>query len=179
MRFLRERQRPDGGWDEVAGVRQLGAPAWLIPGRTATRTWLSAYCGHVLLRFGHIEDLGAEFLLARQRDDGRLEGYLRATWIALPALSVQPGRASAPFRRALAYLERRFSPEWHGSAVAWMLRCLADAGVPAGHPLVQRARTALGRWQRPDGAWDGEDGSRFDVTSTIDALRALIVYGRL
>jgi len=177
--FLEERQREDGGWDETEEILKLNPPIWLRPGRLATRTYLSAYCTHVLLRFGQTNAAGIDYLMAHLADSGRLAGYERATWMALPALSVRPGRSSEVFCNALAYVEQQFTPDWEGSYLAWMLRCLANAEVPAHHALVQRALEALSRWQRHDGAWDGEDAPRFDVTSTIDAVRALKSYGRL
>ena len=58
-----------------------------------------------------------------------------------------------------------------------MLRCLCDAGVPAGHPLVAFSLDLLRRTQRPDGSWAAEDGARYDVSATIDAVLAFQRYG--
>lgn len=183
--FLLDRQQEDGGWDEVEAVRALNPPEWMMPGRVETRAWLTAYCAHVLIRFGYAEAEGrycpTDFLLAHCDETGRLVGYLRATWIALPMLAFFPGPDSTPFRQALAVVEGSFSPDWEGAYLAWLLRCLQDAGVSADHPLVARALTDLERKQRPDGSWEPEEGEGEEhaVNATIAALRALKGYGRI
>ena len=184
-RFLLDRQQEDGGWDEVEPVRALNPPEWMIPGRIDTRVWLTAYCAHVLIRFGHAEAQGtrcpADFLLAHCDEAGRLAGYLRATWIAVPMLAFYPGPDSEPFRRALAVVEASFSPDWAGAYLAWLARCLRDAGVPAGQPPAARCLADLERKQRPDGSWGPEEGEGEEhaVDATVAALRALKTYGRI
>jgi hypothetical protein len=95
LRELAALQKPDGGWDEVEAVRALNPPQWMMPGRIETRVWLTAFCAHVLIRFGYAEAPGTtcptDFLLAHSDETGRLAGYLRATWIALPMLTFYPG----------------------------------------------------------------------------------------
>ena len=179
--FLLDRQQEDGGWDEVEAVWALNPPEWMTPGRIETRVWLTAYCAHVLLRFGYAEAEGTycptDFLLAHRDETGRLAGTLRATWIALPMLAFYPGPGSEPFRQALAAVEANFSPDWEGSYLAWLLRCLQDAGLPADHPLVGRCVADLERKQRPDGSWESEDGEEYAVGAIIDALQVLKGYG--
>jgi hypothetical protein len=60
-RFLLHRQQEDGGWDEVEGVRAFNPPEWMVPGRVETRVWLTAYCAHVLMRFGYAEAEGTSY----------------------------------------------------------------------------------------------------------------------
>jgi len=182
-RFLLDRQQEDGGWDEVKAVQALNPPEWMTPGRIETRVWLTAYCAHVLIRFGYAEAPGTycptDFLLAHCDESGRLAGYLRATWIALPMLAFYPGPDSEPFRRALAVVEANYSPDWEGAYLAWLLRCTQDAGLPADHPLVARSLVNLERKQRADGSWESEDGEKFAVSATVEALRVLKGYGRI
>lgn len=180
-RFLLDRQQTDGGWDEVAALRALSPPEWMIPDRIETRVWLTAYCAHVLIRFGYAEAEGThcptDFLLAHCDETGRLAGYLRATWIALPMLAFYPGVDSEPFRKAVAVVEASYSPDWQGSYLAWLLRCAQDAGLPAEHPLVARCLADLQRKQQSDGSWASESGKEHTVDATIAALRALRGYG--
>jgi len=184
-RFLLDRQQADGGWDEVEAVRALNPPEWMVPGRIETRVWLTACCAHVLLRFGYAEAEGTtcptDFLLAHSGERGRLAGYLRATWIALPMLALYPGADSEPFRRALGVVEASFSPDWDGAYLAWLLHCLRDARVAADHPLVARCLADLERKQRPDRSWAPEEGEGEEhaVNATVSALRALKEYGRI
>ena len=54
---------------------------------------------------------------------------------------------------------------------------LHRAGVPAAHPLLQRATPALAAAQQPDGRWVSEDGPKFDLHVTLEAIRALRLCG--
>ena len=94
---------------------------------------------------------------------------------ALTALAPHLTGESMP--QALAVVEANFSPDWEGSYLAWLLRCLQDAGLLADHPLVVRCVADLERKQRPDGSWESEDGEEYAVGATIDALRVLKGYG--
>jgi hypothetical protein len=155
----------------------------MIPGRIETRVWLTAFCAHALIRFGYAEARGThcptDFLLAHCDNAGRLAGYLRATWIALPMLAFYPGPDSEPFRRAVAVVEASYSPDWEGSYLAWLLRCAQDAGLTVDHALAARCLKDLERQQRADGSWDAEEGEEHAASATVAALRALKGYGRL
>lgn len=182
-RFLLARQHDDGGWDEAGTVGAPGEPAWLASSRIEARARLTAWCAHVLIRFGYAEADGtrcpAGFLLAHGDEAGRLAGGLRSTWMALPMLALYPGPDSEPFRRALAVVASGYSPERRGSHLAWLLRCLQDAGLPSAQPLVARCLADLERAQRADGSWAPEGGAGHAVDATLGALRALKGYGRL
>jgi len=184
-RFLLNRQQADGGWDEVEEVCAFDPPEWMIPGRIETRVWLTAYCAHVLIRFDYAEADGTrcptDYLLAHCDGSGRMAGYLRATWLALPMLAFYPGPDSEPFHRAMAVVEVNYSTDWRGGYLAWLLRCLHDAGLPADHPLVVRCLVDLDRKQRPDGSWspDEGEGEKHAVNATLWALRALKGYRRI
>lgn len=184
-RYLLDRQQSDGGWDESETILKYNPPEWMTPGREATRVWLTAFCAHVLIRFGYAETAGThcptDFLLAHSDETGRLAGYARATWMALPMFSFYPGPTSEAFRRAISAVETDYSSGREGAYLAWMLRCLQDAGLPDEHPLVARALSDLEHSQRPDGAWEPEvgEGEGQAIRATVDALRALQIYGRL
>lgn len=183
--FLLERQLDDGGWDEVEEVLVHDPPEWMIPGRVETRVWLTAFCAHMLIRFGYAEAPGtrcpSDFLLANADETGRLVGYLRATWLALPMLAFYPGPDSEPFQRALAVTEASFSRDWNGAYLAWLLRCLQDSELSGDHRLVARCLDELERKQRVDGSWAPEEGESEEqsANATVAALRALKGYGRI
>ena len=157
----------------------------MMPGRIETRVWLTAYCSHILIRFGYAELEGTycptDFLLANSDSLGRLKGYLRATWLALPMLAFYPGSNSESFSRAVKVIEDNFSSDWTGAYIAWLIRCLKDGGLPSTHKLVLKSLSELEKKQKSDGSWDPEEGEGEEhrVNATICALRALKEYGVL
>jgi hypothetical protein len=182
-RFILDRQQKDGGWDEVAAVVNHDPPEWMMPGRIETRVWLTGFCAHVLICFGHAEAPGTycptDFLLEHRDEQGRLAGYPIATWVALPMLHFYPGPDPETFDRARAVAEADYASQYDSAMLAWMLRCLKDADLPFDHPLVARALDDLERQQRPDGSWPAAEGEQRAVEVTVAALRELKRYGRI
>ncbi|MFX1315938.1 MAG: prenyltransferase/squalene oxidase repeat-containing protein [Promethearchaeota archaeon] len=184
-RFLLERQLSDGGWDEVKDITDRNPPEWMIPGRIETRVWLTGYCAHVLIRFGYAEAEGtycpSDFLLTNCDKTGRMKGYLRATWLALPMLAFYPGSDSKIFIKAVKVVEDNYSNDWKGSYIAWLLRCLKDAKLEVTHSLVDHSLFQLKLKQNPDGSWDPEEGEGEEhrVNATISSLRVLKDYKQI
>jgi len=181
-RFLLNRQQKDGGWDEIDEVQKFDPPEWMMPGRIETRVWLTAYCAHILIRFDYAEAEGTycptDFLVKNSDETGRLKGYFRATWLALPMFSFYPGMDSEPFQKAINILQSNYSSDWEGSYLAWLLRCLKDADLKVNHPLVKRCLSDLKQKQRKDGSWKPEvgEGKKHAVNATIETLRAFKSY---
>lgn len=176
--YILSQQHKDGGWDEISELTNYNPPKWMMPGRIETRVWLTAYCSHILIRFGHAEAEGTycptDFLLANSNSSGRLKGYLRATWLALPMLAFYPGPDPELFNKAVKVVEENFSINWKGAYLAWLIRCLKDGGLPPDHKLVLKSLTELEIKQKSDGSWDPEEGEGEEhrVNATICALRA-------
>ncbi len=184
VRFLKMHQKSDSGWDEVEAVKTTNPPPFMTPGENRTRTWLTACCAHWLTRFGCVEPPGskgcpASFLLKQRERSGLLKGYLRATWDALVLFSYNPGPDSTEFKETLEAIESAYTPsECEGSNLAWLLTCLKHSDLPSSHPLVGRVIQDLAAHQRAEGSWSSEDGEKFAVNATVDALRALRSYGK-
>lgn len=180
--FLLDRQLSDGGWDEFEAVVDFKPPIWMIPGKIETRVWLTGYCAHVLIRFGYAEAEGTScptnFLMSYCDNSGRLKGYLRATWLALPMFAFYPGKNSEIFNKAVKVIIDNFSDDWKGAYLAWLLNCLKDAGLGVHHSLVSQVIFELKRKQNMDGSWDPEEGESENqkINATISALRALKKY---
>jgi hypothetical protein len=62
--------------------------------------------------------------------------------------------------------------------LTWMLLTLRIAGLSNDHPLCERALTLLEGEQREDGSWEGENGPAGDMHTTLEAMRALRLFGR-
>lgn len=183
--FLLDRQQADGGWDEVEEVGRYSPSEWMIPGRIATRTWLTGFCAHVLIRSGRAEAPGTrcptDSLLSQCDETRRIEGYLRATWISLPMLALHPGPRSEANCNGLTVVEESYSDDWAGAQIAWLLRCLKDADVPLEHRLAGRAIADLESKQRSDGSWEPEpgEGEGLAVNATVSALGSLHAYAQI
>jgi len=181
-KFLIDHQLQDGGWDEVNAVLSYNPPKWMIPGKIENRVWLTAYCAHILIRFGYAEAEGTfcptDFLLANCNSSGKLKGYLRANWLALPMLAFYPGPDLRSFNRAVKIIEDNFSSDWTGAYIAWLIRCLKDGGLSSDHKLVSRSLLELEKKQKSNGSWDPEEGEGEEhrVNATISAIRALKEY---
>lgn len=181
-KFLLKKQQKDGGWDEIGEVQKFNPPEWMIPKRIETRVWLTAYCSHALIRFGHAETEGShcptDFLVENSDKTGRLKGYFRATWLALPMFSYHPGIESEPFQKALNVVQSNYSSDWNASYLAWLLRCLKDSGLESNHPLVKQSLSDLEEKQRKDGSWEPEVGEDeiHAINATVETLRAFKSY---
>jgi hypothetical protein len=169
---LARRQRVDGSWEEDISVASF-APPWALPGDLAARLYLTANCGfwQAILGQEHFPpSLAAKHISEYLDPGGRLPSYLHAHWLAA-GLWLRLGW-DEPAKLVLGYLSTSL-PEMHPSNLAWMLTSLRIAGLPASHSLIQAAASRLQDCQAPDGHWPSEDGPLWDISSTLEALRAL------
>jgi hypothetical protein len=176
--FLAQRQFPDGKWEEEERVADL-APVWAKPGNLASTIYLTANCGQWLALLGSNKDQisrAAIFLHAHLDEDGRLLGFLHSHWLA-GNLWHRTGWQE-PAERVFGYLNKRIS-DLAVSNLAWLLTTLFAGGRRIEHPLVDQALNILEQSQQDDGRWVSEDGPSQDVHTTLEALRALCMSGRV
>jgi hypothetical protein len=194
LRFLVSRQRSDGSFEEDHSTRDL-APPWATPGKQKPQLYLAANCGWWLINGpvngwpsraddGDACRAGAAragaYLERYLAPDGSLPSFLQTHWLAA-ALWIRlnwqyPPEHPERVWRVLDYLTTRMSDGVPASSLAWMLATLAPIGVPIEHPLIERATALLSRQQRPDGSWASEDDPQRDPYTTVEALRALVLW---
>lgn len=196
LRFLVSHQHPDGSFEEDESVCDV-APPWAKPGDLASRLYLTANCGWWLIN-GPIDGFlkssddamglackagaarAGAYLEQYLAPDGSLPSFLQTHWLAA-ALWIRldwqypPGLPELA-RRVLDYLATRMSNEVPSSSLAWMLTTLAPLGVSPEHPLIGRATALLSNQQRADGSWASEDGPARDPATTVESLRALVMW---
>lgn len=183
--FLLDLQLDDGGWDEVSEVIMFDPRPYMIPGNTNTRTWLTACCAHWFIRFGRAEPPGAkgcpaEFLMQNVTPSGLIRGYHYASWDALVMFNYHPGPDSDVFRNLLKAVRESFKPETYDATdLAWLSRCLRDAGLEHRYSLVEQALNALERLQQANGSWSSAEGAEYSGMATVDAIRVLKDFGRI
>ncbi len=171
-RFLAQRQRPDGSWEEDESIASV-VPPWVAPGRVASRLYLTANCGYwlaILSGEGTGPRAAGRFLETHLDESGRLPASWQAHWLAGSLWHRLNWQAAA--RRVLARVDRHLS-DLPASNLAWLISALHGVGVSASHPLLGRAATLLERRQASDGRWVSEDGPEWDAHATVEALRAL------
>jgi len=186
--WLASRQRDDGTWDEDPALADV-APPWAQPGDPEARLYVSAnavfwltVAGLDARAAGPLDDrpggayagvahAGAEALRAQVGPDGALPSFLVAQWLAGAVL----------FRQEMYYESARIQmrltdrmPELTAADAAWLAASMRRVGVPADDQLITAAMRRLGETQRSDGAIPSDDGPKFDVHSTLTALRSVL-----
>ncbi len=175
--FLAGRQSPDGSWEEEERVSDI-APPWAKPGDLSARLYITANCGLWLALLGDPErraSKAAGYLETYLDTDGRLPGYFHTHWLT-GGLFYKLGRPAST--RIFDYLASRIG-DLAPSNLAWLITTLNNAGVPTSHPLLEQAAASLEGFQQEAGYWESEDGPSQNVRSTLEALRALSLCGRI
>src|SRR6266699_3891148 len=136
---------------EQARLRDV-APPWAMPGDLAAILYLTANSGFCLARLALPEGLWHSPLL-RTYPVARCESLVlsRSIRTGLPRLFVP---AKAPGRRCLS---------------------LHDARIPMKHPLLENATHLLEQKQKEDGRWESDDGPPFDVRTTLEVIRVMLL----
>ena len=179
IRFLRDRQGPDGSWEEAATLANI-APPWAMPGDLAARLYLTANCAYWLAKRLPQDAAalrGADTLAAHLDKSGQMPTFLHAHWLAAGVWYRLGQRDLA--ERVLASLPDRLDETTPASSLSWLITCLRTVDVPADHPPITKALALLEAGQRADGGWTSEDGPAADTHATLEALRAFLLCGDL
>ncbi len=181
--YLLTVQKEDGGWDEQPVVALDGVPPWIRPGDLGTRLYLTGYAAYWLgvssRRTHPAFPKAVDFLLEHRDDAGKLHGYLHTTWIAAAVFTMAGDHYAEMAAPSLQFLMDRPLFEWADSQISWALDCLGRAGLPKGHPLVERGLAELLARQDPRGSWSSEDGEAHAVGASIGALKVFKLFGVL
>jgi hypothetical protein len=179
--FLFTAQRPDGSWDEPAGLLKFGPPPRLVPGDPRVQVFCTALAAYWLVLLGNRNDHAVSralgYLRPRQAADGRFLGYLRTTWLAAAVFRLVEGPGAAPAARAIEALATVRAERWSAGALAAMLNAFAEAGLSPDVPVVGQGLDRLRSLAEPDGSWSSEDGDFYHVDVTLKALWVLLTFG--
>lgn len=181
--YLFQIQRPDGGWNENPKINQFNPPSWDTPNSINTRTWLTGEIAVHLIQLSYAKSKqvkqACNFLLEHMDREGKVEGPRIATWIAIAIFGMLDGAESPYVRKTLGLVEGWLDkePDEDASFLCWYLECLDTAGLPNGHALVCKCLKRLMTLQDKDGGWRSADGKRYDVSTTINALKLLNCMG--
>lgn len=185
--WLAGRQRPDGTWEEDESLAGQ-APDWAAPGDPEARLYLTTYAGFWLAvaeldgaraagpfdrrtsgRYASTVYAAAQAVAGALRPDGTWPSFLAAGWLGAGLLYRQEMfYESARIQGVLADRLPGMSP----ADAAAMGATLRRIGIGAQDWALVAARRRLAETQRSDGGWDSDDGHRFDVHTTLTAIRA-------
>ncbi|MBO0870243.1 MAG: squalene--hopene cyclase [Micromonosporaceae bacterium] len=183
LRWLADRQRPDGTWEEDETLATV-APPWARPGDPEARLYLTASAGFWLCvsseqplpgepdpnPYADAVSWATEAFRARLGEDGSWPSYLVAGWLGAGLLH----RANMFYEAAqIQVILAERIPDMTPADVAWLAAALRRAGMSIEDWLLVAARKRLTETQRTDGGWPSDDGDRFDVHTTLTAIRAL------
>ncbi|HLW49321.1 MAG TPA: prenyltransferase/squalene oxidase repeat-containing protein [bacterium] len=177
--YLLSTQRPDGAWDEPPGLLRYGPPPRLMPGDPRVRCRATALVAFWLARMGYRDDVtrrAVAYVAARQAPDGRVLGFLEATWLLAAACRLLDGQGSPAADRAIGALAAVAEERWSPASLAGMLGCLGAAGLPRSVDLIGRGVHRLRALAQPDGLWLSEEGEAYHMEATLAALRALAFH---
>jgi len=182
VEYLMSVQGEDGSWDEDSAIRQYNPPFWDMPGDLKTKMWLTANIVNHLVQLGYRESEGvrkaARFLLSNRDEEGKFEGFLHSTWIAVGVFGQLEGADSEVVKKALRVIERNIDRIEDGATdFIWCLECFHAAGISKDHPVVKKCLERVIELQGEDGAWASADGEKHTVSTMINALRILRMYG--
>ncbi|SCF17497.1 prenyltransferase/squalene oxidase repeat-containing protein [Micromonospora mirobrigensis] len=179
--WLAARQLPDGGWDEDQRLADA-APEWARPGDPEARLYLTAGAAFWLSvgtpagrydqpagPYSEVLRSAARLLAGQLAPDGSWPSFLATGWLSAAVLHRQQlYYESARIQMVLTERIPRLSP----SNVAWLAATLRRIDLGDEEWVLAAARRRLAETQRSDGGWDSDDGHRFDVHTTLTAIRA-------
>jgi hypothetical protein len=182
LNYLFQNQGPNGDWNENPEISQFNPPRWDNPDNMNTRMWLTGDIAVHLVQLTYAESQhvkqACEFLQKHMDEKGKVEGPQIATWIAMALFGMLEGSESLYVGKALDLVKGGLDEEREdASFLCWYLECLSYAALPKEHTLVQRCLRQLKTLQDIDGGWKSADGTRYNVSTTIDALKLLKHFG--
>jgi hypothetical protein len=172
--WIGRRQRLDGFWEEDPALH-ASAPLWAKPGDPEARFYLTANAAYWLAVGGEDDEFethltrAAEAMRDSLEPNGAWPGFLVSGWLAAAVMHRTEWFYESA--RMFVVLSERVAT-MSAADVAWMAAALRRAGVSTDDSLMVAARNRLSATQRPDGAWPSDDGTNFDVHTTLTALRA-------
>ena len=176
--FIAERQKRDGSREEEQSVAEI-APPWAKPGELSALLYLTANCGYWLKRFQTYQEkvlLAGSYLAQHLDEKGQFASFLHTHWLA--AAVWQKIGMEQQSHQTMRYLTTKLD-QFSANNLAWMITALRSVDIPDNQPLITDAIDRLTLLQQVDGRWQSDDGSEYDVHTTLEALFAHKLCGKI
>lgn len=174
-RFLAERQRLDGSWQEEEAETDA-APVWAKPGDLAATLYVTANCAFWLSLTGLVPPAvrdAAAFLAGHMGEGGALPSFAQTHWLA--AVVWRHEEMATEADKALAHL-RELIPSLSAGNVAWLLLALGQGGFPSEDETMRAAAGRLRALRDPAGHWPSDEAADNAVHVTIEAIHGLTLF---
>ena len=180
-RYIGNKQKEDGSWDEDPALSEYGLPPWITPGNLKTIVYLTANTSYRFVLGGHEEftnySKALDFLKKHQDTQGKFFGFLHNTWISTSLFLLEKDKYPGIAEKGLAYLMSRLFSDWIDDQIAWALDYLGQAGLQRSHQFVENGLCTLAQRQNTDGSWASESGEKHSAGATLEVIKVLKHYG--
>src|SRR6266704_922017 len=160
--FLKD-QRPDGSWSAFWAPHAASIDATCYHLIQAEYMGLLAPMHPALAR-------AIMFLQQRQSAEEYWEEDVQLRDVAPPW--AMPGELAD---RVFSSLQKRLEGDVSAGNLVWLIASLHDARIPMKHPLLENATHLLEQKQKEDGRWESDDGPPFDVRTTLEVIRVMLL----
>ena len=175
--FFFAMQDKDGSWNENENILPYNPPPWMNPRNIHVKILSTAYTGFWLAKLGYAKDprirRACDFLINYRKENGAFEGFRHNTWIAASLFAMVYGKRSRVTREGLKFLAEISEDQWMSSQIAWVLQCLSSADFTKKNRFVKHFLNLLLKSQNPDGSFASEDGEKFSINATLEAIKVL------
>ena len=133
---------------------------------------IDATCYH-LIQAEYMGLLASAYLLRYLKDDGTLPSFVYTQWLAASLWYYLDQHE--PAYRVFSSLQKRLEGDVSAGNLVWLIASLYDARVPMTHPLLENVTHLLEQKQKEDGRWESDDGPPFDVRTTLEVIRVMLL----
>ncbi|NHJ49733.1 MAG: terpene cyclase/mutase family protein [Asgard group archaeon] len=173
LNFIIQNQHIDGYWNEPGLIISYKPPKWDDPREPYTPIWLTANICFLLARLGLDANSyfkkGIDYLLDNLEDNGKIKGYLQATWLTVAALSIIKYN-DVVIKKLLDALNLNLKSVLNTSSTIWCLHSLIDGGFNKENIVVKKLVENIISLQQKNGSWVSVDGETFDTSTTLEAI---------
>jgi hypothetical protein len=177
VNFFFAKQEKEGSWNEDESIIPYNPPPWMNPRDLRVKILSTAYTGFWLAKLGYSRDSrikkACDLLINYKKENGAFEGFKHTTWIAAGLFAMVYGKECNVTREGLKFLAEIPQDQWFPSQITWLLWSLTSANFKEDNKIIRLFLNLLAKSQSPDGSFPSENGRKFSVSATLEAIKVL------